>query len=187
MAKADTLAIRKTAEGDLTAIAAITRAAFGRDVEAYLALAILVDQSARPDISLIAIDDGAPVGHVLLSRASLIPPSDAVSLMILAPLSVVPDAQGRGIGGKLIEGALRCAKDAGVDLIFLIGNPAYYRRHGFEPAARQGLAPPFPLEESIADAWMVCALRSGIIGTLRGCVRCCDALNKPELWREESP
>ena len=96
----------------------------------------------------------------------------------------MPEAQGQGLGGALIEAGLRRLTDAGGDLVFVLGHPGYYPRHGFHPAGRAGLEAPFPIPEKHADAWMVQALRPGLIGALRGKVECCDALNKPELWLE---
>jgi len=46
-----------------------------------------------------------------------------------------------------------------------------------------GFAPPHPVPEKYADAWMVRALRPGLIGVVNGTVTCADALNKPEYWR----
>ena len=66
----------------------------------------------------------------------------------------------------------------------MLGHPWYYPRHGFTPAGILGFEAPFPIPEKDADAWMVQELRSGIIGTVSGKVVCCDALNKPEHWRE---
>jgi putative acetyltransferase len=69
-------------------------------------------------------------------------------------------------------------------LVFVLGHPDYYPRHGFEPAGPQGLDAPYPIPAAHEDAWMVLALRPGVIGKLRGRVVCADALDKPEYWRE---
>ena len=66
-------------------------------------------------------------------------------MAILAPLAVVPDAQGQGIGGALIEHGLSLLQRSGVGLVFVLGHPGYYPRHGFEPAGRLGFDAPFPI------------------------------------------
>lgn len=177
--------IRKALDSDLADVRRIHAVAFGRNDESQLVEDILHDPSARPALSLIATGDAAPLGHILFSAARLSAPGPRASLVLLAPLAVVPGSQGHGIGGALIaEGARRLAA-AGVDLIFVLGDPRYYGRHGFEPAGERGFAAPYPLPEAYEDGWMVRALRSGVIGTVRGKkVVCADALDKPEYWRE---
>ncbi|MGF1594181.1 MAG: GNAT family N-acetyltransferase [Kiloniellaceae bacterium] len=177
--------IREATPADLPDVSHIHRLAFGQDEEAELVHAILADPSARPTLSLIARGrDDEALGHVLFSRARLAESDAVVGCALLAPLAVVPQAQGRGAGGQLIAAGLRHLEMAGIDLVFVLGDPAYYRRHGFEAAGRQGLEAPYPIADEHADAWMVQALRPGLLGKLHGKVICCDALARPELWRE---
>ena len=178
------LRIRKTSEADLPAIMRIHSMAFGQDTEADLVAAILADPSAEPVLSLMALEDGRPVGHILFSAARLDEPERDTPAAILAPLAIVPDAQRRGLGGKLIETGLVHLSETGTDLVFVLGHPDYYPRFGFEPAGQYGLLAPYPIADEHADAWMVQALRPGIIGSVRGTIICCDALSRPELWRE---
>jgi putative acetyltransferase len=177
--------IREATSADLEDVLRVHRLAFGREEEAALVRAILADPSARPTLSLIAGGQGGEaLGHILFSRARLAESGAAVDCAILAPLAVAPDARGRGVGGKLIAAGLRHLEAAGVDLVFVLGYPAYYRRHGFEAAGRQGLEAPYPIAEKHADAWMVLALRPNFLGKVRGKVACCDTLARPELWQE---
>ena len=178
------LQIRETARSDRPDIVRIQRLAFGREDEAALTEEILDDPSARPLVSLLAFDDDRPVGHILFSRGRLTGPDDRVSVSILAPLAVVPEAQGQGVGARLIAAGVRHLSQAGVDLVFVLGHPDYYPRHGFQPAGPFGLKAPYAIPDRHADAWMVRALRPSVIGTVRGRVLCCDALSRPEHWRE---
>lgn len=106
----------------------LVNAAFGQQAEARL----IDDLNAAGDLvlALVAEDAGLVVGHVALSR--LKSPDRAVAL---APLSVVPQAQGRGIGSALIREALAQARDMGEFIVFVLGDPAYYQRFGFTRAA----------------------------------------------------
>jgi putative acetyltransferase len=160
----------------------VERAAFGQDDEAELVRRLLDDAGARPLLSLLARDDGRPVGHILFTAAHLDGPSRAVAAAILAPLAVVPEAQGKGVGGRLIARGVELLARSGVELVFVLGHPGYYPRHGFEPAGRHGLAAPYPI--SPEEAWMVRALRPGLIGSVRGTVVCAEAMDRPEYWRE---
>ena len=178
------LSIRKTSEADLPAIKRIHSMAFGQDTEADLVAAILADASAEPVLSLIALEDDRPVGHILFSAARLDEPERDTPAAILAPLAIVPDAQRMGIGGMLVESGLEHLSAQGTDLVFVLGHPDYYPRFGFEPAGQYVFLPPYPIADEHADAWMVRGLRPGVIGSVRGKIVCCNALSQPEFWQE---
>lgn len=178
------LHIREAVSTDLSDVLSIERSAFGHDKEAELVRDLLDDPSAKPILSLLAFKKDHAVGHILFTAARLSGPQDPVRIVLLAPLAIVPEAQKQGIGGKLIEHGLKVLAESGVDLVFVLGHPEYYPRHGFEPAGHLGFEAPYPIPDEHADAWMVRALRTGVIGSVKGRVVCADALNKPEYWRE---
>lgn len=86
--------------------------------------------------------DRTLVGHVGLSRGWLDAPSRLVDVLVLSPLSVVPEWQRQGIGRALVEAATEEARRQGAPLLFLEGDPAYYSRVGFSPAVPLGLTAP---------------------------------------------
>ncbi|MFN2287815.1 MAG: GNAT family N-acetyltransferase [Chromatocurvus sp.] len=167
---------------DLDDVLAVERAAFGGDVEAGLVRNLLADPSAGPTLSLLARDGGRAVGHVLFTAARMANETAPVSAMILAPLAVVSEDQRRGVGAALIREGLALLRDRSVELVFVLGDPGYYTRHGFEPSISHGLNAPYPVEPQAA--WMVQALRPGLLGSVRGRVVCADVMNRPEYWRE---
>ncbi len=175
--------IRKALDSDLDDVLSVEHAAFGSDECAELVQKLLGDDSAKPIVSLLAFQENKAVGHILFSKARL-EPNAPLSISILGPLAVVPNAQKQGIGGKLIENGLNIWSKSGVDLVFVLGHPTYYPRHGFKPAGNLGFEPSYPIPEKNADAWMVQELRPGVIGNFRGKVICADSLNEPQYWRE---
>jgi putative acetyltransferase len=174
--------IVEAAAADLEDVLSVERQAFGEDDAAELVRDLVDDPSARPLLSLLAWDGGRPVGHIMFTAARLEGAPRDVSVSILAPLAVVPDAQRGGIGGRLIEHGIQHLSESSVELVFVLGHPEYYPRHGFEPASRLGLAAPYSI--SPEDAWMVRALRPGVIECVWGTIACADAMNRPEHWRE---
>ena len=170
--------------GDLAVALDVERSAFGQDEEANLVRALMADPTAEPRLSLLAMAEGRAVGHILFTGASVEGAHRPVAASILAPMAVTPKAQSQGYGGQLIAEGLRRLTSAGVELIFVLGHPGYYPRFGFEPALPLGFEAPFPIAEEHADAWMLLALRNGVVGSVAGKVKCADALNRPELWRE---
>jgi len=122
------------ADGDV--IREVVQAAFGRAAEAQLVDRLRGDGDAV--VSLVADEAGAIVGHVLLS--GLRAPFKALGL---APVSVRPERQGAGVGSALVREALARARTDGWDAVFVLGDPAYYRRFGFDPEAAQGFGSPY--------------------------------------------
>ncbi|MBL7077068.1 MAG: N-acetyltransferase [Kiritimatiellae bacterium] len=178
------MVIRNATITDLDDVLRVEREAFGEEDEARLVDDLLKDPSAQPALSLLAFDDGDnAVGHILFTRATLDPASN-MSVVILAPLAVVPGSQRQGIGGALIKQGLEALRTTGVDLVFVLGHPGYYPRYGFEPAMKHGFTPTYAIPEKDADAWMVQALRAGALEEGQGRAVCADALDKPEYWRE---
>lgn len=93
----------------------------------------LVDQLRRDgdaSISLVAIEEGRVVGHVMLSRMNA-----AFRALGLAPVAVAVEKRRQGIAGALIEEGIKRAKADGCEGIFVLGNPDYYQRFGFSADA----------------------------------------------------
>ncbi|MBE9114790.1 N-acetyltransferase [Lusitaniella coriacea LEGE 07157] len=177
--------IREASDSERNDVLFVERAAFGSDCEAELVSNLLEDPSAKPILSLLAFDGDRAVGHILLTTAHLTNKQNSVSIALLAPLAVIPDVQRQGIGGNLIEQGLNRLSESGVDLVFVLGHPGYYSRHGFQPAGCLGFEAPYPIPEEHAEAWMVRALRPDAIDSAGGKVVCADAISQPEYWRED--
>lgn len=61
----------------------------------------------------------------------------------LAPLAVAPERQRQGIGAALVAAALAAAAGGGWRAVFVLGDPAYYRRFGFDAALAAGFDSPY--------------------------------------------
>ena len=149
--------VRPARADETDAVLRVERAAFGGDVEAALVTDLLEDPTALPVTSLVAEVDGETVGHVLFTGAS---PGEGniATAVLLAPLAVHPSHQRQGIGTALVRGGLERLTADGIDCVLVLGDPAYYGRFGFVPAARYRIRPPYPLPSEHADAWMALRL-----------------------------
>ncbi len=175
--------IREAAETDRATLLTVEREAFeGDETIVGLIEDLLIDETARPLLSLIAEADEKVLGHVLFTRVSVADTN--IQASILAPLAVKPGFQKQGIGGKLIKAGLEELRDMGVELVFVLGWPEYYPRYGFQPSFPHVLVPPYPIEKKNEPAWMVQELREGVLGSVSGTISCADALDKPEYWVE---
>lgn len=129
--------IRPEAPADRGLVDEIQTAAFGRADEAEL-VRRLRDAPIRK-LSLVAERDETVVGHVFFSPIEIEGAEAAPPSAGLAPLAVSPDEQGRGAGSALVRAGLRECLEVGWQAVFLLGDPAYYSRFGFELAAPRGL------------------------------------------------
>jgi putative acetyltransferase len=117
---------------DAAAIRAIHLAAFSSGDEGALVV--------PAGLSVVARRGDAVVGHASCSRVGVDGEWDA---LVLAPVAVVPPAQGEGVGSALVREVLARAEDVGWDAVFLHGSPAFYERFGFRPAGELGFENPF--------------------------------------------
>ena len=91
--------------------------------------------------SLVAVEDGEVVGHVGVSHSWLDARKELVDVLVLSPLSVVPDRQGGGIGTALVAAAVDAGERSGAPALFLEGSPDYYGARGFRPGRAHGFLP----------------------------------------------
>nr|WP_320012287.1 N-acetyltransferase [uncultured Desulfobulbus sp.] len=145
---------------------------------------LLEDPTATPRHSLIAVKQDIVIGHVLFTNVHIEGALNTITAQILAPLAVLPEYHAKGIGQKLIMAGLDALQRSGSQLVFVLGHPAHYPRCGFTPAGACGFEAPYPIPEEHAAAWMVQELSPGVIGTIKGKIRCADSLHQPEHWRE---
>jgi len=128
--------IRDEEPGELPAIRGVVEAAFGQRQEADLVDRLRADGDGV--LSLVAVDGGKVVGHVLFSEMTA--PFRALAL---APVSVVPERQRSGIGSRLIRAGLSRAEEDGWVGVFVLGEPDYYGRFGFDAVRARGFESPY--------------------------------------------
>jgi putative acetyltransferase len=129
--------IRPERPSDCDQIRTVLEQAFGRPDEARLVEAL---RAARLSSGLVAEEGGWIVGYVAFSPVSVaghIPP--ALSGEGLAPLAVLPAYQRRGIGASLVREGCDELRRCALGFVVVLGDPAYYGRFGFVPAANFGL------------------------------------------------
>jgi putative acetyltransferase len=128
--------IRDESPPDRKIVYQVVSSAFGRSAEAELVKQLRI--AGDTVISLVADEGGQIVGHVLLSRMNA-----AFPALALAPMSVIPARQRSGIGSILISKAVNRARSEGWAAIFVLGDPDYYERFGFESEAAAGFTSPY--------------------------------------------
>lgn len=126
---------RAETASDRAQVANLLDAAFGRADEARLVAAL--HAAGAVVLSLVCDEhDSSLAGHVMFSRLAIEADSKRVALRAtaLAPVAVHPSRQRRGLGAMLIRAGLDRLRRQGDDVVFVLGDPGYYGRFGFERA-----------------------------------------------------
>jgi len=134
--------IREETPEDADAVQQLHASAFGNDRVPRLVTALRQRPANLPPRGYVATVDDEPAGHVLLTASWLDAPRKLVDVLVLSPLGVLPQHQRKGLGTQLVATAIEEADRAGAPLLFLEGDPAYYRKRGFEPGGPLGLRKP---------------------------------------------
>lgn len=166
-----TVTLRPEQPADYRATETVTREAFwnhfgpGCD-EHYLVHIMRGHPAFVPQLNVVALDGDKIVGNVMYLKG-LIRADDGreVEVLSLGPISVLPEYQGKGIGGRLIEHTRALARDMGHIAILLCGDPAFYTRQGFVPAETLGIR---MADDMYVTALHVCELYEGALAGARG-------------------
>jgi putative acetyltransferase len=157
--------IRPEKTKDYTAIHELNELAFGGRAEADLIGALRKSDSFIPELSLVAVQKGEVIGHILFSPIVIKSKERVISALALAPMAVHPKFQNKGIGSKLIYRGFEDCRRLGYKIVVVIGHPEYYPRFGFLPARDKGLDVAFPVPD---EAFMVLELVPGALDNTRG-------------------
>ena len=160
------LTVRAETSEDLGAVRRVNELAFDGGTEANLVDALRENGAAY--VSLVAEEDGEVVGHILFSPLTVESEGGGWEALGLAPMAVLPERQGRGVGSALVREGLEECLRRGREVVFVLGHADYYPRFGFRPAGTLGLICEFPSPE---ENFMVAELRPGALAGRKGLVR----------------
>ncbi|MBG9812621.1 GCN5 family acetyltransferase [Bacillus endophyticus] len=127
---------------------AFLHAAFSDQKEHELVYRIRTSDAFIPELSLVAVDNEI-VGHIMLSKIKVVNDDRAVDSLTLAPVSVSPNHQKKGIGSLLITHTLRKAKELGYQSVIVLGHQDYYPKLGFKPASLWNIRSPFEVPDEV--------------------------------------
>ena len=140
---------------------------FSDHKEQFLVERLRKSNAFIPELSLVSEYENKIVGHVLLTNLKIINALNQFESLALAPVSVHPVFQQKGIGGKLIKEAHRRAKELGYQSIVLLGHENYYPKFGYQRADLFGIEFPFDVPK---ENCMAIELTSGALKEVNGMV-----------------
>lgn len=138
-----TITVRPARAGDVAAIDALLRASFPAPDEATL----VRDLCAEGDmvLALVAHDEDGDVlaGMIAFSRMAVKVGGKPVPAVALAPLAVSAPYRRHGVAEALVRAAHDRLEAEGVVLSFVLGEPEYYARFGYDAAVARNFASPY--------------------------------------------
>ncbi|NIO10636.1 MAG: GNAT family N-acetyltransferase, partial [Deltaproteobacteria bacterium] len=151
---------------DARAIRFVLEEVFGQSTEADL-----IDALRRRGaliLSLVALREDEVVGHIAFSPVTIESAESSFDAIGLGPMAVLPAYQGKGIGSELVRMGLKLCRQAGHEIVVVVGHPAFYGKFGFVSTRHRGLHCEFDVP---ADAFMVMELRQGALAGRGGLVK----------------
>lgn len=165
----DNITIRTDKPNDFNAIIAVHTLAYGQPNEANLVELLRDSNAFIPELSIVAVQGKAVVGHTLFTVAT-IKKNDGTSLKVLAlaPMAVIPTLQQQGIGSLMVEEGLKRAASMAYPGVVVLGHAEYYPMFGFLPAVNWGIRCPY--DEVEDENWMALELKPNGLANARGVV-----------------
>ena len=175
----ETIEIRQEEERDHQAVCDVVEQAFRNEENSDKSEHILVDKLRKcdnafvPELSLVASLNNDIIGHILLTKISINDEENGVSIpsLCMAPVSVSPSHQKKGIGRLLIDKAHEIARSLGYTSVIVLGHPQYYPKFGYIKLSDIGtgmIKLPFEVPD---DACMGLELVEGALRDVSGTVQ----------------
>ncbi|MCR8644279.1 N-acetyltransferase [Paenibacillus sp. N1-5-1-14] len=143
-----TINIRQETNEDVHKVYEVVKAAFAQGEHSDQDEHNLVNRLRKspnfiPELSLVAEEHGKILGHILFTEIKV----GEHMLIALAPVAVLPDTQGKGIGKKLITEGHRIATNLGYKGSVVLGHAEYYPKFGYEKASMYQIKAPFDVPD----------------------------------------
>lgn len=111
--------------------------------EQELVIALRKSKSFIPELSLVAVEQKNIVGHILFTEIKIGNQTE----LALAPLSVHPEYQNKGIGLALINQGHKKSIELGYGYSVVLGHSEYYSKAGYKSASSFGIKAPFDVSD----------------------------------------
>lgn len=152
------IAIRPAGAADVAAIDALLRTSFPHPEEADLVRDLCI--AGDMVLTLVADDEdsGTLAGAIVFSRMAVTVAGKPVPAVALAPLAVAPPYRRQGVAEALVGAAHERLEAAGVVLSFVLGDPKFYGRFGYDAALARNFASPYA-----GDYFLGLPLQGGLV------------------------
>jgi len=131
------IVLRLEEENDFTIVEDLTREAFwdvycpGAD-EHLLVHNLRKSNVFIKELDFVAINNDKIIGNIMYANSTVKNDDLEYTVLTFGPVSVLPEYQNKGIGGKLINHTIKLSKEMSYKGIIIYGDPEYYKRFGFK-------------------------------------------------------
>ena len=165
--------IRREEEKDYAESEFVVNSAFEKDEysdhrEKQLVSKLRLSDAFVPELSLVAEVEDRIVGHIMHTKLIIKNEDKEEVSLALAPVSVIPEYQRKGIGSKLINESFKIAKELGFKSMIVLGHADFYPKFGFVPASKWNIKAPFDISD---EYFMAVELVPGGLNNVSGCVK----------------
>lgn len=167
------ITIREEQKSDYTIVEKLIELAFEHEEKSDHREHFLVERLRKcdafvPQLSLVAELGGEVIGHILLTKVEIVSSDRSVTSLGLAPVAILPEYQGRGVGSALIREAHSRAAALGYRSCVLLGHKDYYPKFGYRKAIDFGIEFPFDIPHEYCMAVeLVPGGLDGVHGTVK--------------------
>ena len=102
-----------------------------------------------------------------------------IESLALAPVSVLPNYQNKGVGQSLIQKSLEVAEKLNFDSVIVMGHSEYYPKFGFEKASNWCIQAPFEVPDEFL---MAIELKKNALDKTSGIIQYSDAFFEWKIY-----
>jgi len=131
------ITLRPEEKKDFSIVENLTREAFwnvycpGAD-EHFLVHNLRKTDAFIKELDFVALSNNKIIGNIMYAESAIKKNDLEYTVLTFGPVSVLPEYQNKGIGGKLINHTIKLSKEMGYKAIIIYGDPEYYKRFGFK-------------------------------------------------------
>lgn len=118
-------------------------------------------------LALVVEENSKIIGQIMFTTTFIRSGDKKYQILLLAPVAVLVEHRGKGIGASLIIEGMKRAKDLGYQAVILVGDPAFYCRFGFKPTVDYGIRNTNNIpDEYVLACELIPSALAGIAGTI---------------------
>lgn len=159
--------IRLEEPNDYDEVERITREAFWNLYcpgcnEHYLVNKMRTHKDFIKELGLVATIDNQIIANIMYAKSSLENlEGKTIPIVSFGPVSVLPEYQRKGVGGKLIQKTIATVKALGYPAIVIWGHPGNYAKHGFKNCKKFNIS---ISQDKYPTALLVLELKKDVMG-----------------------
>lgn len=159
------IVIRPELKSEAVAVENMICRTFGNNHQSSLLGSLRSNVLFKRNLSLIALMDNDPKGHLLLFPGYLRAESGIYRTLTLVMISVLPDFQQQGIGSMLLAAGIDEARAGHFAYILVCGAPGFFCRAGFASVTDYNI---HRKETGVKSQMLILETEPGSLGQLKG-------------------